>query len=173
MPHTMKAKLIVALAALAVAMAAVAAIAAISRLTLTKPAPVVRISALSGETFSTSDLRGKVVLVNFWATYCAECIREMPKLVETHKKFASRGYETVAVAVRRDDPERVAQFATKRALPFKVALDSSGEIGKEFGNVRITPMSFLIDKQGRVLRRYVGKPDWAEFHRLVEKALAS
>ena len=171
--RTMKGKLIVVLAALATAMAAVTAIAAISRLTLTKPAPEVRISALSGETFSTSELRGKVVLVNFWATYCADCIREMPKLVETHKKFAARGYETVAIAVRRDDPDRVAQFAAKRALPFKVALDSSGEIGKEFGNVRITPMSFLIDKQGRVLRRYVGEPDWAEFHRLVEKALAS
>ena len=169
----MKAKLVVALAALATAMAAVTAIAAISDLTLRKPAPAVRISALSGETFSTSDLRGKVVLVNFWATYCAECIREIPKLVEAHEKFAPRGYETVAIAVKRDDPDRVAQFATKRALPFKVALDSSGELGREFGNVRITPMSFLIDKQGRVLKRYIGEPDWAEFHRLVEKALAS
>jgi peroxiredoxin len=171
--RTMRAKIIVGVAALATAMAAVTAIAAISGLVLRKPAPQVRVSALTGETFSTSELRGKVVLVNFWATYCAECVREMPKLVETHKKFAARGYETVAIAVRRDDPDRVARFAAKHALPFKVALDSSGEIGREFGNVRITPMSFLIDKQGRVLRRYVGEPDWAEFHRLVEKALAS
>jgi hypothetical protein len=52
-------------------------------------------------------------------------------------------------------------------------LRSSGEIGREFGNVRITPMSFLIDKQGCVLWRYVGEPDWAKFHQLVEKALAS
>jgi peroxiredoxin len=169
----MKAKIIIGVAALAAAMAAAAAIAAIADLTLRKPAPVVRISALSGETFSTSELRGKVVLVNFWATYCADCIKEMPKLVETHKKFAPRGYETIAVAVRRDDPDRVAQFVAKHALPYKIAVDSSGEIGREFGNVRVTPMSFLIDKQGRVLRRYVGEPDWAEFHRLVEEALAS
>ena len=82
----------------------------------------------------------------------------MPKIVETHEKFAPRGYETVAVAVRQDNPHRVATFAARRALPFRVALDSSGELGKEFGNVRITPMSFLIDRQGRVLRRYVGEP---------------
>jgi peroxiredoxin len=132
-----------------------------------------RFSALSGENFALSELRGKVVLVNFWATYCAPCIREMPKIVDTHNKFAPRGYDTVAVAVRRDDPGRVAHFAEGRALPFKVALDSSGDIALRFGRVRITPTSFLIDRQGRVLKRYVGEPDWAEFHQLVERALGS
>jgi peroxiredoxin len=136
-------------------------------------APEVRFTALSGENFSTSELRGKVVLVNFWASYCAPCIQEMPKIVDTHNKFAPRGFETVAVAVRQDNPGRVAHFAASRALPFKVALDSSGEIAKRFGNVRITPTSFLIDKQGHVLKRYRGAPDWAEFHEIVERALAS
>jgi peroxiredoxin len=136
-------------------------------------APEVRFTALSGESFSTSELRGKVVLVNFWASYCAPCIQEMPKIVDTHRKFAPRGFETVAVAVRQDNPGRVAHFAASRALPFKVALDSSGEVAKRFGNVRITPTSFLIDKQGHVLKRYRGAPDWAEFHEIVERALAS
>jgi hypothetical protein len=54
-----------------------------------------------------------------------------------------------------------------------VAIDSSGELGREFGNVRITPTVFLIDKNGKVLKRYVGKPDWTEFHQLVESALRS
>lgn len=145
----------------------------LSGLTLLKPAPEVRFTELSGETFSTSELRGKVVLVNFWATYCASCVQEMPKIVDTHRKFAPRGYETVAVAVRQDNPQRVASFAQSRALPFRVALDSSGELAREFGNVRLTPMSFLIDKQGRVLRRYVGEPNWTEVHQLVDRALAS
>ena len=74
---------------------------------------------------------------------------------------------------RRDDPARVAQFTASHALPFKVALDSSGELAREFGNVRITPTSFLIDKNGKVLRRYVAEPDWAELHRLVERELRS
>jgi peroxiredoxin len=169
----MKAKIIVGLGALAAAIVALAAIGAVSSLTLRKPAPDVRFTALSGEALSTAELRGKVVLVNFWATYCPSCVQEMPRIVEAHRKFAPRGYETIAIAVRHDNPHRVAQFAASRSLPFKVALDSSGVLAKEFGNVRITPMSFLIDKQGRVLRRYIGEPDWTELHELVERELRS
>jgi peroxiredoxin len=169
----MKAKIIIGLGAALLASIAIAAIAAVASLTLMPPAPEVKFSTLAGDSFSTSELRGKVVLVNFWATYCGPCIKEMPKVVDAHRKFSARGYETIAVAVRRDDPERVAQFAAKHALPFKVAIDSSGEVGREFGNVRITPTVFLIDKNGKVLRRYVGKPDWTEFHRLVERELRS
>jgi peroxiredoxin len=169
----MKARIIVGFAALVAAIVLVEAITEISRLTLLRPAPEVRFTTLAGETFSTSQLRGKVVLVNFWATYCASCVQEMPRIVDAHHKFAPRGYETVAVAVRQDNPQRVAKFASSRALPFRVALDSSGEIAKEFGNVRLTPVSFVIDRQGRVLRRFVGEPNWSEFHELVEHALAS
>lgn len=136
-------------------------------------APEVRFAELSGNAFSTSELRGKVVLVNFWATYCKPCMHEMPKVIETHTRFAPYGLETIAVAVRHDDPGRVADYAQKRALPFKVALDRSGEVAKGFGRVRITPTTFLIDKQGRMLRRYVGEPKWDELHQLVERALAS
>ena len=75
--------------------------------------------------------------------------------------------------MRQDDRERVVQFATKRGLPFKVAFDGSGDAAKHFGNVRLTPTSFLIDRQGRVLRRYVGEPNWIELDQLVEKALGS
>lgn len=142
--------------------AAARALAALLAFTLSGRAPDVQLQ---------SELRGKVVLVNFWATYCASCLHEMPKLVETHKKFAARGLETLAVAVHQDDPARVAQFA--KALPFNVAFDRSGELSRQFGNVRVTPSSFLIDKQGRVLRRYVGQPDWSELHDLVERALGS
>jgi peroxiredoxin len=169
----MKAKIIIGLGAAVLASVGIAAIAAVASLTLTRPAPEVKFSTLAGDSFSTSELRGKVVVVNFWATYCGPCIKEMPKVVDAHREFSTRGYETIAVAVRRDDPERVAQFAAKHALPFKVAIDSSGELGREFGNVRITPTVFLIDKNGKVLRRYVGKPDWAELHRLVERELRS
>ena len=88
---------------------------------------------------------------------------------ETHR----RGYETVAVAVKQDDPARVAQFTASHALPFKIVLDSSGELARKFGNVRITPTAFLIDKNGKLLRRYVAEPDWRELHQLVERQLRS
>jgi thiol-disulfide isomerase/thioredoxin len=142
--------------------AAAGALVALMAFTLSGRAPDVQLQ---------SELRGKVVLVNFWATYCASCLHEMPKFVETHKKFAVRGFDTLAVAVRQDDPARVAQFA--KALPFNVTFDSSGELSRQFGNVRVTPSSFLIDRRGRVLARYVGQPDWSELHGLVERALGS
>ena len=93
-------------------------------------------------------------------------------MVEAHRRFSARGYETIAIAVR-DQPERVAEFAKSRALPYKVVLDADGSIAREFGNIRLTPTTFLIDRNGRVLRRYVGEPDWDEFDRLVEQALTS
>jgi peroxiredoxin len=136
-----------------------------------RSAPEARFAPLAGESFVTSELRGKVAVVNFWATWCPECVSEMPRMVEAHRKYAPRGYETVAVAVR-DHPSRVADFAQKRALPFKVVLDRSGEVSKRFGNIRVTPTTFIIDKKGRMLRRFVGEPEWGEFDRIVEKALA-
>ena len=70
-----------------------------------------------------------------------------------------------------DHPNQVAEFAHRRALPFKVALDGDGAIAKGFGDIRVTPTSFLIDRQGRILKHYVGEPEWGELHSLVEQAL--
>jgi peroxiredoxin len=75
--------------------------------------------------------------------------------------------------VQSDHPNQVAEFTKRRALPFPVALDTTGAVAKSFGNVRITPTSYLLGKDGRVIKKFVGEPDWAEFHALVEKALGS
>ena len=156
--------------------AAVALVAIIAGATLSltrKPdAPEARFATLAGENFVTSSLRGQVVLVNFWATSCVSCVAEMPKFVESQRKFGPRGYTTVAVAMSYDHPNRVAEFTAARKLPFKMALDTNGDVARRFGNVSVTPTTFLIDRRGRVLRRYLGEPDWAEFHALVERALS-
>lgn len=156
-----------------IAVAAALAIAAWAAYVSLRPSPVphVRFATLGGGAVSTEELRGRVVLINFWATWCPSCVAEMPKIVETHRKFASRGYETVAVAVQKDDARLVAQFAERRALPFKVAIDGTGAAATGFGAPRVTPVSYLVDRQGRVLRRYVGQPDWAELHATIEEAL--
>ena len=150
---------------------AIAAGAALS-LTTSAAAPEVQFTNLAGGNFTTADLRGKVVLVNFWSTDCSTCMHEMPKMVETYNKFSGRGYEMVAVAMSYDHPNFVAAYAAKNKLPFKVALDVDGNIAKKFGDVRVTPTTYLIDKRGRVLKQYLGEPEWTEFHALVERALA-
>jgi peroxiredoxin len=78
----------------------------------------------------------------------------------------------VAVAMSYDHPNLVADFAQKRKLPFEVALDADGAAARSFGNVSATPTTFLIDRRGRIVKRYLGEPDWAEFDALVERALA-
>ena len=138
----------------------------------TTPAPEVTFSTLQGERLSTASLRGKVVLVNFWATSCVTCVKEMPKLVETHRKYQARGFETLAVAMKYDPPNYVLAYTEKNALPFKVALDSQGELAKRFGNVRLTPTTFVIDKRGNIVKQYLGEPDFGELHALLEKKLA-
>jgi len=134
-------------------------------------APQVGYTLLDGTKASTEQLRGKVVLVNFWATSCTTCVREMPQIVATHEKYKGRGYETLAVAMSYDPPAYVANFAETRKLPFGVAIDNTGQIAKSFGDVQLTPTSVLINKRGEIVKRYVGEPDFVALHTLVEKLL--
>lgn len=136
-------------------------------------APEVSFSTLQGEQFNMAQLRGKVVLVNFWATSCTTCIKEMPLLIQTHEKFSPRGYETVAVAMSYDRPDFVLNFSQTRQLPFKVVYDQSQRIASAFNDTQVTPTSFLINKRGEIIKRYVGAPNEKELHALLEKELAS
>ncbi len=135
-------------------------------------APDSRFVLLDGSTMTTADLRGKVTLVNFWATTCVSCVKEMPALVDTYNKFQHRGFETIAVAMSYDPPDWVANFATTRQLPFKVALDNTGEIARDWGEVRLTPTTYLVDRQGRIVKRYLGEPNFNALHQLLDKLLA-
>jgi peroxiredoxin len=135
-------------------------------------APNVAYTLLDGRQSTTGELRGKVVLVNFWATDCTTCVKEMPNIVATHEKFRARGFDTLAVAMSYNPPAYVINFAETRKLPFGVAIDNTGEIAKRFGQVQLTPTSVLINKRGEIVKRYVGEPDFVALHQLVEKLLA-
>ena len=136
-----------------------------------QPVPRVGYTLLDGTRSTTDQLKGKVVLINFWATSCTTCVHEMPQIVATHEKFKARGYDTLAVAMSYDPPAYVINFAESRKLPFGVAIDNTGGIAKSFGNVQLTPTSVLIDKRGEIVKRYVGEPDFVALHQLVEKLL--
>lgn len=135
-------------------------------------APAVSMTYLDGSTHTLQSLRGQVVLVNFWATSCSTCVKEMPKLVQTYQQYAPRGLQTVAVAMEYDEPAYVANYAQTRRLPFAVAHDKGGDVAKGFKDVQLTPTTFVIDKRGRIVKRYVGEPDFNALHALLEKLLA-
>ncbi|MCZ2497022.1 redoxin family protein [Xylophilus sp. Kf1] len=128
---------------------------------------------LDGSKQSTEDLKGKVTLVNFWATSCVTCIAEMPQVIATYDKYRARGFDTLAVAMRYDPPAYVVNYAETRKLPFKVAIDNTGSVAKAWGDVQLTPTTYLVNKRGEIVKRYVGEPDFAELHRLIEKLLAA
>ena len=156
-----------------VAVAAFAAVGAYVYLdTGRTAAPESTFVLLDGSSQTTADLRGKVTLVNFWATSCTTCVAEMPEIMATYEKYKARGYQTVAVAMAYDPPAYVANFAQTRKLPFGVAIDNTGAIAKGFGDIKLTPTTFLINKRGEIVKRYVGAPDFEALHTLVEKLLA-
>ena len=140
---------------------------------VTPSAPDVTFTSLSGERISMKSLRGKVVMVNFWATSCTTCIHEMPQMVDTYTSFKGRGLDFVAVAMSYDPPNYVLNYAQTRKLPFTVSLDPQDQLAKAFGDVKLTPTTFVIDKSGKIIKRYVGEPDFAALHRLLDEALAA
>ena len=135
-------------------------------------APASTFVLLDGTQKSTADLKGKVTLVNFWATSCVTCVGEMPKVIATYDKYKGRGYDTLAVAMSYDPPSYVVNFAETRKLPFKVAIDNTGAVAKAWGDVQLTPTTYVVNKQGEIVKRYVGEPNFAELHQLIEKLLA-
>ena len=135
-------------------------------------APQTQFVLLDGSSKTTQDLRGKVTLVNFWATSCTTCVAEMPEIVATYNKYKDQGYDTLAVAMSYDPPSYVLNFAQSRQLPFQVAIDNTGAVAKAWGDVKLTPTTYIVNKRGEIVKTYIGQPDFAELHQLIEKLLA-
>lgn len=121
-------------------------------------APDFSLSTLSGESIALADLRGSVVVVNFWASWCPPCRAEMPDLREVYLANQDRGLEILAVNVTYQDSLAAAgQFVQQYDLPFPIPLDSSGEIANRY-LMRALPTTFFIDREGVIRKVIVGGP---------------
>lgn len=158
---------------LLIAVAALAIVGALAYALMDKPgAPASTFTTLEGKTLTLDELRGKVVLVNFWATSCPGCVKEMPDMVEVYREYKDRGFEIIAVAMRYDPPNYVQSFVQTRKLPFPVALDVTGEHARAFGDVQLTPTTFIIGKDGRILEQKLGEIDFVRLRALLDRELA-
>jgi peroxiredoxin len=135
-------------------------------------APMATYVLLDGSQKTTADLKGRVTLVNFWATSCVTCVGEMPKIIATYNKYHTQGFDTLAVAMSYDPPSYVVNYAETRKLPFQVAIDNTGAAANAWGQIQLTPTTFLVNKRGEIVKRFVGEPDFDDLHRLIEKLLA-
>lgn len=134
-------------------------------------APDVTFTTIEGKKISMASLKGKVVLVNFWATDCPGCVKEIPALVDTYNNYQAKGFEVIAVAMPYDPPAQVLNYVKQKALPFPVMHDGLEEITRAFGGVNLTPTTYIFDKQGNRLQRIIGEIDFTNLKALLDKEL--
>jgi thiol-disulfide isomerase/thioredoxin len=124
------------------------------------PAPSLAFRSLNGEAVSLADFQGQVVLVNFWATWCAPCVAEMPSLERLHLALEDEGFAVLAVSQDRGGAGVVAPFLSRLNLQhLPIFLDPKGDLGRAFA-VKALPTSFLIDRDGRAVAGLVGPAEW-------------
>jgi len=135
-------------------------------------APDITVTTLQGEKLSLTDLRGQPVLVTFWASTCTSCIRDMPHLIELYNELAADGLEVIGIAMAYDPPNRVIELSRAKQIPYPLALDINSAAAKAFGDVSVTPSSFLIAPDGRVVLQKTGELDTQKIRVLVLEMLS-
>jgi peroxiredoxin len=134
-------------------------------------APNVTFTTINGNKIAMADLKGKVVLINFWATDCPGCVKEMPALVNTYNQYSKKGFEIIAVAMPYDPPAQVLNYTKQKALPFPVMHDGLSEVTEKFGGINLTPTTYIFDKQGHLLRRTIGNIDFTDLNLILNNEL--
>lgn len=114
---------------------------------------------LNGKLTSLGDFEGKVLLLNFWATWCANCLKEMPALQQLYQTYSAEGLAVVGVSVDHGAPGEVKEFAEKLKISFPILHDRDSIISRLYSNPGV-PVSYLIDRQGRIAYRVLGDYDW-------------
>lgn len=133
--------------------------------------PDVTFTTIEGKKIAMADLKGKMVIVNFWATDCPGCIKEMPALVQTYQNYQAQGLEIIAVAMPYDPPAQVANYMRAKKLPFPVMHDGFSETTEKFGGVSLVPTSYIFNKKGERIQRTIGELDFAKLDQLIQQEL--
>ncbi|MBI4465610.1 MAG: TlpA family protein disulfide reductase [Acidobacteria bacterium] len=111
-----------------------------------------------GQVVVLADFRGKIAVVNFWATWCPPCIEEMPSLNRLAEQYADKGVEVVAISVD-EDPDAYREFLAKNEIKFLTLRDPSRRISEQYGTYKL-PESYIVSRDGRLLNKIIGAADW-------------
>ncbi len=140
------------------------------RLTQSTIAPDFSLDSLDGKTLRLSDLRGKAVLLNFWATWCGPCKIEMPWFVDLQNQYGSQGFQIVGVAMDDGSKEDIAKFAKDMGVNYPILIGKDS-VGDQYGGVPALPESFLITRDGKIVDKIVGLRGKSEIEDAIKKAL--
>src|SRR5690349_1036412 len=133
-------------------------------------APNFTLESLDGKNVSLSELRGKAVLLNFWATWCGPCKIETPWLVELQKQYGSQGLQVIGVAMDDSGKDDIAKFAQEMGVNYPVLLGKEA-VGEEYGGVPALPESFFIGRDGKIVDRIIGLKGRGDIEEAIRKAL--
>ena len=138
-----------------------------------KPAPDFTLKTLAGEDVALSSLRGKVVLLNFWATWCPPCKEEIPSMVKLNRIMAGKPFQMLAVSIDEGGKEDVERYFKEAGMTIPTLLDTTQSVGAQYGITGV-PETFVIDQKGVILKKVIGPLDWShpDVVRFLEQAMA-
>jgi thiol-disulfide isomerase/thioredoxin len=134
-------------------------------------APDFELQTLDGKNLRLSDLRGKAVLLNFWATYCGPCKIEMPWFVELQREYGPQGFQIVGVAMDDASTEEIAKFAKEMGVNYPILLGKES-VGQSYGGVSVLPTTFFLDRDGKLIAREFGLQSRSVFVDHIKKAMS-
>jgi len=134
-------------------------------------APEFSVTDIDGKKLSLSDYRGKVILLDFWATWCTPCRAEIPHFVEMQQKYGPQGFQVVGISMD-DDAKPVKEFYRQFNMNYPVAVGDD-KLAQSFGGVLGLPVNFIIDREGRIHAKYLGATDVSVIDKAVSDLLAS
>lgn len=133
-------------------------------------APDFTVSDINGKKLSLSEFKGKVVLLDFWATWCAPCRAEIPHFVEMQEKYGPQGFQVVGISMD-DDAKPVREFAREYKMNYPIAVGDD-KLAESFGGVLGLPVNFIIDREGRIVKKFLGATEVSTFDEEVADLLA-
>jgi peroxiredoxin len=135
-----------------------------------KPAPDWHLKDLNGKTVKFADFRGKVVILNFWATWCAPCRIEIPHFVELQKQYADKGFTVIGISLGDQGPGAVKKFVKQLAVDYPIVIGDE-KVTEAYGRIDAIPATFVIDRQGRIVDEHLGYDDKATFEKEIQSLL--
>ncbi len=132
--------------------------------------PAWELKDLQGQTVRSSDFKGQVLVLDFWATWCPPCRAEVPNLIALEKKFGSQGLKVVSISLDEAGPEAVKKFVKKLGISYRVLM-SNDKVLESFGGISAIPAAFIIDRTGRIVQQHIGFVTEAELEEEIKPLL--
>jgi peroxiredoxin len=132
--------------------------------------PAFKLKDVDGNMVSSSDFEGKVLLLNFWATWCGPCKREIPDLIKLRDSYKDRGFEVVSIAVSSGTPEKVRQFAKQWKMNYPILMGNY-KVARDYGGISSVPTTFVIDSKGNIKGVFIGPRSYKTFEKVISPIL--